>query len=80
MRRHALAAPDRGAARPVAETTSALVAAVAAQTRVSIGYRSEVGTQWAEDVDPWAVVVRHGRWYHGRCSSPGQRLCGRCLV
>ena len=30
---------------------------------MSIGYRSESGRQWAEDVDPWAVVVRHGRWY-----------------
>jgi predicted DNA-binding transcriptional regulator YafY len=63
MRRHACAAPDRGALRPGTETTSALVAAVAAQHRVSIGYRSESGRQWEEDVDPWAVVVRHGRWY-----------------
>ncbi len=63
MRQHASAAPDRGAVRPVTGTTSALVAAVAAQRRVRIGYRSESGRQWAEDVDPWAVVVRHGRWY-----------------
>ena len=63
MRRHASAAPDRGAARPGTETTSALVAAVAAQRQVSIGYRSESGRQREEDVDPWAVVVRHGRWY-----------------
>jgi predicted DNA-binding transcriptional regulator YafY len=63
MRRHASAVPDRGAPRPGAETTSTLVAAVAAQRRVSIGYRSEAGRQWAEQVDPWAVVVRHGRWY-----------------
>jgi predicted DNA-binding transcriptional regulator YafY len=62
-RRHASAAPDRGAVRPGTETTSTLVAAVAAQRRVSIGYRSESGRQWTEDVDPWAVVVRHGRWY-----------------
>lgn len=63
MRQHACAVPDRGAVRPGIEATSALVAAVAAQCRVSIGYRSEAGRQWAEDVDPWAVVVRHGRWY-----------------
>ena len=63
MRRHACAAPDRGAVRPGTETTSALVDAIAAQRRVSIGYRSQSGRQWAEDVDPWAVVVRHGRWY-----------------
>jgi len=63
MRRFASAAPDRGAVRPGTRTTSALVAAVAAQRRASIVYRSESGNQWAEDVDPWAVVVRHGRWY-----------------
>jgi predicted DNA-binding transcriptional regulator YafY len=45
------------------ETTSALVAAVAAERRVTIGYRSQAGSQWEEDVDPWAVIVRHGRWY-----------------
>jgi predicted DNA-binding transcriptional regulator YafY len=63
MRRHASAAPDRGAVRPGTETTTALVDAIAGQRRVSIGYRSESGKQWAEDVDPWAIVVRHGRWY-----------------
>jgi predicted DNA-binding transcriptional regulator YafY len=63
IRQHASATPDRGAVRPGTETTSALVAAVAAQRRVSVGYRSESGRQWEEDVDPWAVVVRHGRWY-----------------
>jgi len=63
MRQHASAAPDREAVRPGTETTSALVAAVAARRRVGIGYRSESGRQWEEDVDPWAVVVRHGRWY-----------------
>jgi len=63
MARHASAAPDRGAVRPATATTSALVDAVAVQHRVNIGYRSQAGGQWAEDVDPWAVVVRHGRWY-----------------
>jgi predicted DNA-binding transcriptional regulator YafY len=63
MRRHASAVPDRAAVRPGMETTSALVAAVAAQRQVSISYRSESGRQWAENIDPWAVVVRHGRWY-----------------
>ena len=63
MRQHASVAPDRAAVRPGTETTTALVAAVAAQRRVSIGYSSESGRQWTEDVDPWSVVVRHGRWY-----------------
>jgi predicted DNA-binding transcriptional regulator YafY len=63
MRRYASAAPDRRATRPGTEITSTLVAAVADQRRVRIGYHSEAGRQWEEDVDPWAVVVRHGRWY-----------------
>src|SRR6185295_10800762 len=24
---------------------------------------SEAGSEWLTDVEPWAVVVRHGRWY-----------------
>jgi predicted DNA-binding transcriptional regulator YafY len=63
MRRHARTAPHRRNTRPETETTSTLVAAVAAQRRVRIGYRSEAGRQWEEDVDPWAVVVRYGLWY-----------------
>jgi predicted DNA-binding transcriptional regulator YafY len=63
MRQHASAAPDRAAVRPGMETTSTLVTAIAAQRRVSIGYRSESGRQWTEEADPWAVIVRHGRWY-----------------
>jgi predicted DNA-binding transcriptional regulator YafY len=30
---------------------------------VRIDYRSEAGSEWSAEVDPWAVVVRHGRWY-----------------
>ena len=63
MLRHASPAHDRQAVRPGPETASALVAAVAAQSRVRIGYRSQPGRQWEETVDPWAIVVRHGRWY-----------------
>ena len=63
IRRHATAAPDRGAARPGPAPTSALAAAVADRRRVRIGYRSPSGRTWEEDLDPWAVVVRHGLWY-----------------
>jgi predicted DNA-binding transcriptional regulator YafY len=63
MREHAQAAPERRSTRPDPETTSALVAAVAAQERVEIGYRSATGTPRDLLVDPWAVVVRHGLWY-----------------
>lgn len=41
VRRHACAAPGRGAVRPGTEATSALVDAIAARRRVSIGYRSQ---------------------------------------
>ncbi len=63
MREHAAPAPSRVAARPDPDTTSALVAAVAAQRRVPITYARPGGEAWGEDVDPWAVVVRYGRWY-----------------
>ncbi len=63
LREHASAAPDERSARPDPATVSALVAAVAARRRVLVTYRGETGTQWESDVDPWAVVVRYGRWY-----------------
>jgi len=56
-------APDRSAARPDPATTAALVQACSARQRVQLDYRSEAGSQWVMEVDPWAVVVRHGRWY-----------------
>jgi len=63
LREHASTAPIRHSARPDPATTSALVAAVAARRRVLLTYRSESGNQWEAEVDPWAAVVRHGRWY-----------------
>ena len=63
VRRTTAPAPDRAAARPDPSTTTALVEAVSAHRRVRVLYRSESGSEWAADVDPWAVVVRHGRWY-----------------
>jgi len=63
LRDNAAAAPDRRAAHPDPAVTSALVVAVASRRRVRLGYRSESGREWESEVDPWAVVVRHGRWY-----------------
>jgi predicted DNA-binding transcriptional regulator YafY len=63
LREHASAAPDRSAARPDPATTGALVDAVADRHRVVLAYRGESGSEWEGEVDPWAVVVRHGRWY-----------------
>ncbi|GAB2581529.1 WYL domain-containing protein [Streptomyces capparidis] len=63
LRDHASAAPDPYSARPDPATTSALVAASAVRRSVRVEYRSESGKEWEEEVDPWALVVRHGRWY-----------------
>lgn len=63
VRRTAAAAPDPSAARPDPGTTTTLVQACSDHRRVRIGYRSEAGSEWTAEVDPWAVVVRHGRWY-----------------
>ena len=63
IRRTTAPAPDRGAARPDPATTIALVQASSQNRRVRLRYRSEAGTEWVTEADPWAVVVRHGRWY-----------------
>ncbi|MEQ7128655.1 WYL domain-containing protein [Actinopolymorpha sp. B11F2] len=63
VRRSTAPAPDRSAARPDPETTTALVEARSNHRRVRLAYRSEAGSEWVSEVDPWAVVVRHGRWY-----------------
>lgn len=48
---------------PQPETTAALVQACAARHRVRLGYLLGPDKQREMDVDPWAVVVRRGRWY-----------------
>ncbi|WP_035904387.1 helix-turn-helix transcriptional regulator [Knoellia subterranea] len=63
LRDHASATPDRYPSRPDPATTSALVAASAARRQVRLTYASEAGKSWEDVVDPWAVVVRHSRWY-----------------
>ncbi len=63
LREHASAAPARHSARPDPAITSALVDAVAGRRRVRVTYRNELGNEWSTQVDPWAVVVRFGRWY-----------------
>jgi predicted DNA-binding transcriptional regulator YafY len=63
VRRSTAPAPDRAAARPDPGTTTALVQACSSHRRARIGYRTEAGSEWVIEVDPWAVVVRHGRWY-----------------
>jgi predicted DNA-binding transcriptional regulator YafY len=63
VRRATRPAPDRAAARPDPHTATALVQACVDHRQVRISYRSETGSEWMTDADPWAVVVRHGRWY-----------------
>jgi predicted DNA-binding transcriptional regulator YafY len=63
VRRIAAAAPDRGAARPDPATTVALVRARLDGRCVRVHYRSESEREFTTEVEPWAVVVRHGRWY-----------------
>jgi predicted DNA-binding transcriptional regulator YafY len=63
VRRTTAPAPDRAAARPDPGIATALVQACSDHRRVRLGYRSEAGSEWVAEVDPWAVVVRHGRWY-----------------
>jgi predicted DNA-binding transcriptional regulator YafY len=75
VRRTAAPAPDRAAARPDPATTTALVQARSECRRVRLSYRSEAGSERDIEADPWAVVVRHGRWYllcHSR-SADAQR-------
>ncbi|MGI8879553.1 MAG: helix-turn-helix transcriptional regulator [Jatrophihabitans sp.] len=63
VRRATAPAPDRAAARPDPGITTTLVQACSEHRRVRLDYRSEAGSEWVTDVEPWAVVVRHGRWY-----------------
>jgi hypothetical protein len=63
LRKYASAAPDRSSSRADPAVASALVAAVAARRRVLVTYRNASGHEWEAEVDPWAVVVRYGRWY-----------------
>jgi len=69
VRRTTAPAPDRSAARPDPGFTSALVQACTNHRRVRLGYRTEAGSEREFVVEPWAVVVRHGRWYL-LCHSP----------
>jgi predicted DNA-binding transcriptional regulator YafY len=63
LRAYASATPDRYAAHPDPAVTIALIGAVADRRRAVITYRSGRGEEWDVEVDPWAVVVRYGRWY-----------------
>lgn len=67
VRRTATPAPDTAAARPDPKTAARLVQACAEHRVVQMGYRSDrteaIGSERELIVHPWAVVIRHGRWY-----------------
>ena len=45
------------------ELTAQLIEACTAARRLHLSYRMGKDTDREMDVDPWAVVLRHGRWY-----------------
>ncbi len=63
VRAHARAAPDRGAARSDPALVTELADALADDRRVRLDYTTGAGRMIEIVGDPWAVVVRHGRWY-----------------
>jgi predicted DNA-binding transcriptional regulator YafY len=63
VRRTARPVPDRHAAPADPSITAQLVHACSLHRLVQIGYRHEDGPAWSSRVEPWAVVVRQGRWY-----------------
>jgi predicted DNA-binding transcriptional regulator YafY len=48
---------------PEPETTATLVQACTSNRSLRLAYRLNSGAERPMEVDPWAVVVRHGRWY-----------------
>lgn len=63
VRRQARMTTDRSAARPSPDVTVALTHASAEHRLVRLNYRSEAGSEWTVEAEPWAVVVRYSRWY-----------------
>lgn len=62
MLEHTASIPE-ATSSPRVVLAMAVVDAVAERERLRIRYRSAAGASWSEQVEPWAVVVRHGRWY-----------------
>jgi predicted DNA-binding transcriptional regulator YafY len=63
VRRTARPVVNRYAASPDPSITGQLVHASSVRRLVRLGYRTEAGAEWSTRVEPWAVVVRQGRWY-----------------
>lgn len=63
VRRTISAIPDQSAVSPDPDITTSLVQACDSRRRATIAYTTENGNERKMVVDPWAVVVRHARWY-----------------
>ena len=55
--------PGDAAAMPDPGVTADVARACESHRAIRIHYRSRPDAEWDMAVDPWAVVVRHGRWY-----------------
>lgn len=60
---HARTTPDRHATRPDPMVTSTLVDAIEQRRGAHLRYVPQSGRALETDIDPWAIIVRHGRWY-----------------
>lgn len=63
LRRVLVQNPGEAAAEPDPTLTAALARCCEDRQQVRLRYRSAPGHERDLVVDPWAVVVRHGRWY-----------------
>lgn len=55
--------PSDAAATPDPTLTAQIAHASQTHHRLKIAYQSRPGSDYQMIVDPWSVVVRHGRWY-----------------
>jgi predicted DNA-binding transcriptional regulator YafY len=74
VRRATAPAPNRTAVRPDPLKAATLVTACSERRLVRLDYRSEAGSQWSFEAEPWAVVVRYGRWYLLCLSLPAEAV------
>jgi len=61
--RHVSVAPPAAQARVSPELTTQLIEACTAARRLRLVYRMGQAADLVMKVDPWAVVLRHSRWY-----------------
>jgi predicted DNA-binding transcriptional regulator YafY len=63
LRRVVAQNPSDAAATPDPTLTAEIAHACETQQRLHLAYRTRPDSEYPIVVDPWAVVVRHGRWY-----------------